>query len=365
MKVCFITGTLGRGGAERQLLYMLRALRDTGIETRVLCLTRGEPYEATIEEIGIEVEWLGDSKSRIVRMLKIINNIRKRPVDILQSSHFYTNIYAGATGRLLGIPSLGAVRNDLTSELAANGIFGVLQLRLPGHLMANSKLALSRAKTLGISQQRAHFLGNVVEAENLNVRAQKAVHDSAHIVFVGRLVPQKNPELFVRFASRLVRDLPNRRLTFEVAGDGPLRGKLEHLVSESGFSAKQFDFSGMASNIDTVYRQADIVVLTSDHEGTPNVILESMARGIPVVATAVGGVPEILDHERGCLVEPRDVSGLVAAAAELISNPPLRRQLGENGRCFVRDYHSFTNLGNRLTNIYAKLMREDRANGNI
>jgi glycosyltransferase involved in cell wall biosynthesis len=278
-------------------------------------------------------------------------------VDILQSSHFYTNIYAGVAGRLLGIPSVGAVRNDLSSEIAANGTLGKWQLRLPSYLIANSELAVSRVLTLGIKSARIHFMRNVVEADKINCLTINFEKDNVHVLFVGRLVPQKNPELFVDLAVRLVRDLPNRRLTFEVAGDGPLRRSLEKLVSESGFAAGQFLFSGTATNIDKVYQQSDIVVLTSEHEGTPNVILEAMARGIPVVATSVGGVPEVLDHERGFLVQSGDLEGLVIASKKLISDPDLRRRLGENGIQYVGDNHSPACLAKSLTDLYAKFTR--------
>ena len=79
MKICFIVGTLGRGGAERQLLYMLRALKKCGIAARVLCLTKNESYEDEIKSIGINVEWIGSHKNRGLRLLSIINNLRKNP----------------------------------------------------------------------------------------------------------------------------------------------------------------------------------------------------------------------------------------------------------------------------------------------
>ena len=360
MKVCFIAGTLGLGGAERQLVYMLRALQDAGVETRILCLTRGEAFESQIRDLGIEVEWVGASKNRIIRMITIIEKIRRMRVNILQSSHFYTNIYAGAAGRLLGIPCLGAVRNDLTSEIAANGIFGKWLFQLPSHLVANSKLAISRAADLGIRAERLHFVNNVVEVEKQISRGHKAVDDRVHIVFVGRLVPQKNPELFVCLALCLVRDLPDRCMTFEVAGDGPLRSKLEQQVAGSGFQKNQFIFSGSASNIDDVYRRADMIILTSNHEGTPNVILEAMAHGIPVVATKVGGVAEILDRECGVLVPAGSLEDLSLATSQLICDPTMRRQFGENGRQCVAKNHSPSNLGKELARIYALVAGGDR-----
>lgn len=360
MKVCFIAGTLGRGGAERQLLFMLRALKSRGIQSRVLCLTKGEAYENEIKSMGIEVEWMGSSENRIMRLVKIIDNIRQRPVDIVQSAHFYTNIYTAVTGRLLGIPSIGAIRNDLFSEIVSNGRLGSLQLKFPEHLIANSEMALTRASGLGIKTEDIHLVRNVVELQNKKAEPPK---ESTTILFAGRLVRQKDPELFLRLAFRLIQDLPKLKLKFQIAGDGPLRKELEHSVFTSGVSGEQICFLGERPDMGEVYRGTDILVLTSEHEGTPNVILEAMTHGIPVVATQVGGVPEILTEDFGFLVDPSDFHGLVLATTKLIKQSRLRRRFGKNGRKHVSDNHSLSTLGKRLNNIYSKLVEHDQLDG--
>jgi len=129
LEVCFLAGTLGRGGAERQLTYMLRALGSAGASTRVLCLTDGEPFQREIEALGVGVEWVGPSGSRAARLYRIIQALRRRPADILQSVHFYTNLYATVAARVVGICDIGAIRNDLSSEeLKENGLAGYRQL---------------------------------------------------------------------------------------------------------------------------------------------------------------------------------------------------------------------------------------------
>lgn len=203
MEVCFIAGTLGLGGAERQLVFMLRSLQNEGVRTRLLCLTRNEAFESTVKDLGIEVTWVGNSPNRLIRLFTIIKHISKRPPDILQSSHFYTNIYAGAAGKILGIPTIGAVRNDLESEIAASGVFGRWQVKLPAKLIANSESAQNRARQLGIEARNVHYVSNVVEPRPDRYYASKAWEDKLNIVFVGRLVRQKNPELFINMASTL------------------------------------------------------------------------------------------------------------------------------------------------------------------
>src|SRR5689334_14904484 len=103
ISVCFLAGTLGRGGAERQLVYMMRSLKADGrVTMRVLSLTRGEAYESDIRELGIPVTWVGRSASKAVRVAEIVRELRKHPADIVQCAQLFVNLYAVAGARACG-----------------------------------------------------------------------------------------------------------------------------------------------------------------------------------------------------------------------------------------------------------------------
>lgn len=356
IKVGFIVGTLGRGGAERQLIYMLQALKNYGVACRVLCLTRGEPFEKDIRSMNIKIEWVGRSKSRGLRLLSIINNLRKDPVDIIQSSHFYTNIYAGLAGKVLNTPNIGAIRNDLDSEIGSHKILGHWQVSLPDFLITNSKAAYEKSIMKGISPKEVEFVRNVVSPQPEIIRTCQPSKPSLNILFVGRLVKQKRPERFIRMAANLIKNSSGNRLKFLIAGDGILREELEDLAKKLKLSSEQLYFLGVCGNMREIYLQADILVSTSDHEGTPNAILEAMSYGIPVVATDVGGTSEILNDGRGVLVEPDNERQLVEATARLISNEKMRQKIGDNGRRYVEEIHSISFLQDQLINLYEKLL---------
>ena len=91
MKICILAGTLGRGGAERQLYFMLRALVREGVTVKLLCLTKGEAFEEQIRELGVEVEWVGRTGNQLLRLYEIYKAVRAVKPDLIQSSHFYTN----------------------------------------------------------------------------------------------------------------------------------------------------------------------------------------------------------------------------------------------------------------------------------
>lgn len=353
MKICFLAGTLGRGGAERQLLYMLRALKQADVATRVLCLTTGEFFETEIKDLGIQIDWIGQSQNRLVRLLAIAKNLKQQPADVLQSAHFYTNIYVGLTGRKLKIPSIGAIRSDLKSEMAAHKLLGKYQLSLPTHLLANTETARRLAiNQHNVAPTKIEVIKNAVETKNDFSHFKNAV---LNILFVGRLVKLKRPDLFVKLASLLENELPNHKLNFQVAGDGPLRAELEQFAADLKLKQNQVSFLGWQNEMDEIYRRADILVLTSEYEGSPNVLLEAMSFSVPAIATNVGGVAEILNASNGFLLESTDEATIVGAIKKLILNPDLRAQLGIAGRQYVIQNHSHQNLKNQLNNLYSKL----------
>ena len=358
MKVCFIAGTLGRGGAERQLHFMLRALQSEDVACRVLCLTRGESYEKQIESLGIQIEYVGSSRNRIRRLTSIIDRLRSEPADILQSSHFFSNIYAALAGRVLGIPSIGAVRGDLMQAIAANGYLGNSQLKWPHHLIANSQRAVTDAIQKGIERRNIDFLRNVVDLDNGAKLKKVNIRENLTILFVGRLVPLKRPDVFLKLASKLRRDLPDSILDFRIAGDGPLRRQSEQLGNDLGLFPDRIKFFGEVHEMDDIYENTDILVLTSMHEGTPNVILEAMSYGIPVVATKVGGVPEVLSESCGIMVDPDDFGELCAATSKLILDGDLRCRMGRQAQEYVRKNHSIGYLQEKLKCIYSGLLQQ-------
>lgn len=356
MKVCFLVGTLGQGGAERQLFYMLQALQNVGVETRVLCLTEGEVYQSRIESLGIEIENVGANGNRLVRLAKIIRNLRNKRPDLIQSSHFYTNIYAAIAGKLLKTISIGAIRNDLVSEINADKIFGKWQVSLPNHLIANSQLSLERAKNYGISPDKINFVRNVVSLKVSEWQSPALERKELNILYVGRLSEQKRPELFVELAFYLKQKLPEFNLHFQMIGEGIFFEKLKQQARDYQLTESEFVFLGNRNDVLSFYENADLLVLPSKFEGTPNVILEAMACGLPIVATKVGGIPEIVSDKCGILVDPENKTELFEAVRKLILDKPLRRNLGEEGKKYVNHNHSLISLQAQLQAIYQKIL---------
>ncbi len=356
VKICFLAGTLARGGAERQLVYMLKALKNAGIQTQLLCLTTGEPLEDEIHKLGIPVMYVGNSRWRLIRLVRIIQQLRREPPHILQSAHFYTNLYVAIAARLLGIISIGAIRANVADEIKGSGRVGRWNLRLPTNLIANSEVARKKAVAQGIAPERIDFVQNVVEALSEKRNGDGDGEREVKILFAGRLCAQKRPDRFLRVINSIRQSRPQLKIKATIAGRGPLRQRMEELADGLGLAPGYVEFVGELADLKPLYSKSDMLMLTSDWEGTPNVLLEAMGCGLPVVATRVGGVSEIISEDTGLTVEAHDEEGLTAATLKMIDDGNLRTLLGRHGHEYVSRFHSLNALESQLTGVYKRIL---------
>lgn len=356
LKVCFLAGTLEHGGAERQLFYLVQMLQRQGAEPRVLAFDRGEVWEERIRSLGVPVTWIGQHASRFMRLGRVLLEVRRIKPAILQTQHFFTNFYAAAAGRALRLREIGALRNDGRSEWQGSGrTGGWLNLRLPRFLAANSRAAMRYAVSMGVAPGRLHFLPNVVETARWRTRP-RAESETLRLLAIGRLVPQKRFDRFLTILARVRAALPGQ-VRATIVGAGPLLASLQHQATALGLSAADVEFKGAVTDMESAYADADVCVLTSDHEGTPNVLLEAMAAGLPVVAARVGGVPDIVPSGRGGLIFDReDLDGFAEGLVELARKPGWRIALGRGAQTWVERHFSIERLPALVAELYDKVL---------
>ncbi|NLC57696.1 MAG: glycosyltransferase family 4 protein [Armatimonadetes bacterium] len=354
LSVCFLAGTLGQGGAERQLFYIVQCLRQQGARVQVLCLSQGEYYEAPIRALGVPVRWVGSHHSRLVRALTIIRALRGQDVDVVQSQHFYMNLYATLAARALGARELGAIRCDANTEVQLSGpVLGRCGLRFPRRIAANSQAAIQNAVALGARASRFHLLRNVVDTRQFHP-ADTPPGNRVRLLVVARLAPQKRVDRFLQALAAVRQEYAAVEGT--ILGDGPLRKELEQLAGQLGLG-DAVRFAGPVANVARHLHDTDVLVLSSDWEGTPNAILEAMASGVPVVATRVGGVPDLVQEGRtGYLVEPSDCGPLAEALLRLAQDAELRRAMGRQARQYVEECHSLERLPVILSDLYREVL---------
>jgi glycosyltransferase involved in cell wall biosynthesis len=364
LKVAFVAGSLTQGGAEKQFLYMVRALRERAIDVSVFTLTRGEFHEGPLRANGIEPVWVGRHGHPAARVMALAQKLARRRPHIIQSTHFFSNLYAAILGRVFGALAIGSIRNDAYFDMAANGRWGPWLMNLPPAQLANSWAACRNAQLLGVPIARIHVLSNVIDLDEFDRRCRQEGHAADRApgpvaVAVCRVVQAKRLDRFVRALARARRDMP--ALTGIIVGDGPERAALQELASSLPGLRGGLTFAGRSDDVPAWLGRADMLVLSSDHEGFPNVVLEAMSARLPVIATPAGDVLRIVEHdETGFVVPFDDIDAMASHMVRLARSPALRARLGEAGRKRVEQFHSYQTLGDRLLATYRTMAETER-----
>ncbi|HEY9426077.1 MAG TPA: glycosyltransferase [Gemmatimonadaceae bacterium] len=363
-RVALVAGTLGQGGAEKQLLYLVRALLAMEAEVVVCSLTRGEYHESALRELGVEPRWIGRHANPAVRTVALAAALRDFGPHIVQSAHFYTNLYVSLVAPLYGAMSIGTARSDIVHEVAANGSWGRWLLRLPGSLLVNSYAAKRNAVKYGRDDEDVHVLPNVIDLAAFDEAAaleREADGDASRpvgggsgevtVVGVGTLVRAKRFDRFLR-AMAMARSTgaPVRGM---IVGDGPELASLEELARQLGLLDGGVSFVGRRGDIPRLLRGAHIYALTSEHEGFPNVVLEAMAAGLPVVATPAGDAAVVVEEDvTGYVVPHDDVEAMAAKLTALAASAELRGRLGTAGRRAVERRYAAEGFATRVAESY-------------
>ena len=363
MRVAFVAGSLTQGGAEKQLLYMARALRERHVDLRVFSLTRGEFHEGGLQRACIDPIWVGRHGHPLARLLTLARVFARWRPHIIQSTHFFGNLYAAILGRVFGALSVGSIRNDGYFDVRANGRWGPWLLSTPPVLLANSAAARHNAAVLGVPKNRTYVLSNVIDLVEFDrkCRWRTAPDRPAGPVAIAvcRVVPAKRLDRFVHALALARRDVPALRGI--IVGDGPERGPLQELAKSLGGLDEALTFVGRSDDVPALLARADMLVLTSDHEGFPNVVLEAMAAGLPVVATPAGDVRRIVERDVTGYVVPFDgIDAIAQHMVRLATSEGLRTRLGNAGRARVERLYSYHTLGDRLLDVYRRMAESQR-----
>lgn len=193
------------------------------------------------------------------------------------------------------------------------------------------------------------------EARRGEFRRELGLKDEEKLVgIVGRLFPIKNHALFLEAAARIVAANPTAR--FVIVGDGSLRMALEKQARQLGIDMR-VRFIGWRSDLPRIYADMDVLVISSNNEGTPLSAIEAMAAGCPVVATRVGGVPDLIsDGQNGRLVDPGDANGIGEAVLDLLRDPQAAKEIGRSAMNSARDRFHVKRLVGDIERLYRELL---------
>jgi glycosyltransferase involved in cell wall biosynthesis len=363
-RVCCLIAVLATAGTETQLLALLRRLDRRRVEP-TLCLLRGGPASRALEPDDCPVWRLGVGSLHAPRTLaaawRFVRLLRGARIDVVQT-YFPDSTYFGLPlAKMAGVPHRLRVRNNLGHWLTQRH-------RLLGRLLhgfatgALTNCAAARRallQTEGGRPERVFVLENGVDHDRfLDVPPLRGWKpgEPCRVGAVANLRPVKGLDVLVEAAALLAKRHP--QATFEVAGDGDQRGPLERLAEQRGLGGR-FRLLGPVGDIAAFLSRVDVAVLPSRAEGMSNALLEYMAAGRAVVATAVGAAPEVIDDGvHGLLVPPGDAVELASALGALLHDPSRARRLGEAARRQARQRFSREAMVRRFEDFYQGLIRD-------
>ena len=364
--VMFVTSGLERGGAERQLVIVANALAARGWKVTVLSYLpfsdvslRAEVDESRVRLVSLNVRGGVGKLAGVARTVAVVR--RARP-DVLVGFMFHGMMTARIAGRLAGVPAVvSAVRNEAHGR-ARERAMGATGWMTDAVTVMSDSLASHIAERGVAAPSRLVVIPNAVDfdryaAGGCSERTRRELGvgaDEFLWLAAGRLAPAKDyPGLLRAFAVLAGR----RQARLLIAGDGPLRGELTGRIDALGLVGR-VRLLGLRDDLPELYRACDALVLSSAWEGMPNVVLEAMASSTPVVATAVGAVPEMVAHgETGFVVLPGDHAALAGAMERMMDlAPEERRALGEAGCRVVRSRHSVDSVVDRWEELFGRLL---------
>jgi len=367
IRVLHVIATLDRAGTEQQLAHLCRRLNRSEFMPAVCCLTRGGPLEAELKAGGVPVRILRKrgrwDLAVISRAMRVIRQFRP---DILHTWLPTANTLGRTAGLAARVPVL------IASERAADAWKGMLR-RLADRLLTSysariitNSAAVRRflAEQIGLPQRKIAVIRNGLDLDEFDAELAQAPANSLPAISgqpiivgtVARLEPQKGIKFLIAAFSRLPRELGEVELW--IVGGGPQERQLREEAGATRVTGR-IRFLGHRPDVPALLARFDLFVLPSLWEGLPNAVLEAMAARRAVVATAVDGTPEAVEHEKtGLLVPPADAAALAAAIERLLRDPALRRAFGEAGRRKAASDFSMERMVAETEAVYRSAMEE-------
>jgi len=335
------------GGVSSHTYLLSKELKKRGDEVYVL--TYPHPDVKDLDGVKVETAFAPNIKGLrglffiISSTFKLISMVRHYNIDLIHA-HFILppGLIGILVGKILGKKTVVTAHG---SDLLIQGKNPILRslikfvLGKSDYVLVVNQSLKSNVLKLGIKPEKIYVTPNAVDVEKFNPHGKKLpsdieiTPDKPSVLFVGNLVYQKGLEYLLE-AKKLI----DWDLELIIVGDGPLRHELEKKVKND--QIKDVVFVGARRDVDQIMPSSDLFVLPSISEGFPITILEAMASGLPVVATDVGGIGEIMDKNVGIIVKPSDPEGLAGAMDKILKNSELTNSMKVAAREHSRKYAS-------------------------
>lgn len=368
MKVLHINGGGDTGGGKSHLLALLPELCKHGIAAELAVFSTGLLAEEAAA-LGLSVHCLGVKHMMSLTLLRRLRHLLLllKP-DIVHTHGGRANFYGRLAARLAGVPLVvTTVHSHIDLDYAAllpNLWFSSvdkLTRRLADHFIAVSHELGAALITQGVTGERISVVHNGipdVTVPPLKLQATFGLTPGPVLCAVGRLVPVKRFDILLKAMQSVLASVPECKLV--IVGDGPLEAELKHLAAELSLT-RAVIFAGYRLDARAIIAGADVFVVSSDMEGLPIVLLEALAAKVPIVATAVGGMPEIIvPQTTGLLVPPRDPDKLADALVLTLLNREASALRARAGHAWFSTHATAHVMAAKTAAVYAQLKQKRR-----
>lgn len=332
------------GGAERQIFELAKGLDKTVYHVTIASLEcEGTAPRSIIESAGCKLVIFPVKRiyglSGILQGFSFFKFLKQNKLDVLMTYHFSSDIWGTFLGRLAGVRMIISNRRDMGFWRSWQHILAYKLVNASVHKIVVNANAVKEliCEKENISEKKIHLIRNGINIKDYLDRDQKKIHladlklneDDLVVMHVANIRPVKGHEYLIKAMAMVIKEIPNIKLV--LIGEDELEGKLSQQAQELNI-ADQVIFLGKRKDVRSLIQIADICVLPSLSEGMSNAIMEYMVAGKPVIATDVGGNPELVEHEfNGLLILKENVDALRDALLKLAINHNERKQMGENG----------------------------------
>jgi glycosyltransferase involved in cell wall biosynthesis/peptidoglycan/xylan/chitin deacetylase (PgdA/CDA1 family) len=359
VNILYIIWSLGLGGAERVVINLVKGLDKHKFNPIVCCLNEKGRFAEELEKEGIKIIAL-NKKSKIdmgvIRQLGKI--IRENNVQIVHTHLWGGNFWGRIAAKISGVPVVIATEHN--TDVWKNGFYLALDRwlsRWTDRIIAVSQSVKEFYVKKGIAPKKIEVIyngidvnGSQVTSYELQVKGEFGIRENETVIAViGRLVPQKGH----RYLFDALYELDGQySLKLLVVGDGPLLKSLKSQVTSHKLEEKVI-FTGLRKDVKDILGMTDILVMPSLREGLPMVALEAMVAGVPIVATEVGGMPELVTNgQTGILVEPENKTALKKAITTLIDDHKLYQYLKDNAKKRITEQFSLEGMLQKTQELY-------------
>jgi glycosyltransferase involved in cell wall biosynthesis len=349
----------GWGGQEIRILLEMREHRRQGHGVYLLCPPRTKLADEA-EEMGIEVIPCKIRAPWDVGSIRRIKNlIRDLKIDVLHTHSSVDSWAGGVAGRWARVPVLVRTRH-ISVRVRRPWLNRIYYLpdavittgeHIRRELLQTHKIPAERIVSISTGADTGRFHPGPPDLE-LKKRMGLPI-DSPVITLVAVLRAQKRHELVIAAAAEVIKVFPQARFLF--VGDGPGRDRVEQEIKNAQLEA-QILMTGYREDIPAILSFTDLGIISSVAEGIPQFLFQIMAMGKPVIATAVGGIPEIVTSGvNGVLIPPEDPAALAKALVQVLGDPGSARRLGEEGRRLVEQEYTVEKMAEKVYRVYQQV----------